>query len=181
MRLFTHLAEAIIRRVTRRPPDVIIGGADAPYLRRWHVLPRNRVFNLYLHHFLRDDDDRALHDHPWAWCSLVLAGGYYEHTIAAGGIHRRRWRPAGSLAISGPRRAHRIELHKLPRPGHGDMYDNDRATNTWVPRAVTCFTLFATGPTVRNWGFHCPQRGWVPWQNFTDPADPGIAGRGCEP
>ncbi len=161
------LAEAIIRRVTRRPPDVIIGGADAPYLRRWHILPRNRIFNLYLHHFLRDDDDRALHDHPWAWCSLVLAGGYYEHTIAAGGIHHRRWRPAGSLAMSGPCRAHRIELHKHPAEH--------------APLPVTCFTLFATGPTVRTWGFHCPERGWVPWQQFTDPADPGIAGRGCEP
>jgi hypothetical protein len=167
MRLFTHLAEAIIRRVTRRAPDVIIGGADAPYLRRWHVLPRNRIFNLYLHHFLRDDDDRALHDHPWAWCSLVLAGGYYEHTIAAGGIHRRRWRPAGSLRLSGPRRAHRIELHKHPAEH--------------APLPVTCFTLFATGPVVRAWGFHCAERGWVPWQQFTDPADPGIAGRGCEP
>lgn len=162
-----RLAEALIRRITRRPPDVIIGGANAPYLRRWHVLPRNRIFNLYLHHFLRDDDDRALHDHPWAWCSYVLAGGYYEHTIAAGGIHHRRWRPAGSLAISGPRRAHRVELHKH-QAEHGPLH-------------VTCFTLFATGPTVRNWGFHCPQRGWVPWQEFTDPADPGIAGRGCEP
>ena len=180
MTAFRHLAEAIIRRVTRRPPDVIIGGADAPYLRRWHILPRNRIFNLYLHHFLRDDDDRALHDHPWAWCSLVLAGGYYEHTIAAGGIHHRRWRPAGSLAISGPRRAHRIELHKHPQHML-DFYSvmGGRGRERLPP--VTCFTLFATGPTVRAWGFHCPKRGWVPWQQFTDPADPGIAGRGCEP
>jgi hypothetical protein len=34
---------------------------------------------------------------------------------------------------------------------------------------------------VRAWGFHCPERGWVPWQDFTDPADPGLTGRGCEP
>lgn len=176
-----RLAEALIRRITRRPPDVIIGGADAPYLRRWHVLPRNRIFNLYLHHFLRDDDDRALHDHPWAWCSLVLAGGYYEHTIAAGGIHRRRWRPAGSVRISGPRRAHRIELHKhwVTRPG--TVRDGADVSQITQHQTVTCFTLFATGPTVRNWGFHCPQRGWVPWQDFTDPADPGLTGRGCEP
>jgi hypothetical protein len=175
---FTRLAEALIRRITRRPPDVIIGGADAPYLRRWHVLPRNRLFNLYLHHFLLDDDDRALHDHPWAWCSLVLAGGYYEHTIAPGGIHHRRWRPAGSLAISGPRRAHRVELHKLS--AHS-IDAGGAAPPIVVSKTVTCFTLFATGPTVRNWGFHCPQRGWVPWQDFTDPADPGLTGRGCEP
>lgn len=175
MTLFTRLATALIRRITRRPPDVIIGGTDAPYLRRWHVLPRNRLFNLYLHHFLRDDDDRALHDHPWCWASLVLAGGYYEHTIAAGGIHHRHWRPAGTLKLSGPRRAHRIELHKhwptLPPP------DRSQPPTDCTPRPVTCFTL----PTVRNWGFHCAERGWVPWQDFTDPKDPGQVGRGCEP
>jgi hypothetical protein len=177
MTLFTRLAEALIRRITRRPPDRIIGGADAPYLRRWHVLPRNPWFNLYLHHFLRDDDDRALHDHPWAWASLMLAGGYYEHTIAAGGIHRRRWRQAGSLTVSGPRRAHRIELHK--HATGVTTYDNDRENGGWISRSVTCFTLFATGPRIREWGFHCPERGWVPWQAFTDPTDPGLTGKGC--
>ena len=44
-----------------RPPDRIIGGKDNPYLLRWHVVPRNPQQNIYLHHFLRSDDDRALH------------------------------------------------------------------------------------------------------------------------
>lgn len=42
-----------------RNPDFIIGGAD-PYMLRWWVIPRNKVFNIYLHRFLRSDDDRAL-------------------------------------------------------------------------------------------------------------------------
>ena len=49
------------RAVLSRAPDFIVG-ADAeggPYLRRWWLSPRNRLFNIYLHHFLRDDDDRA--------------------------------------------------------------------------------------------------------------------------
>src|SRR5690606_37136256 len=100
-----------------REPDFIVG-RDAPagaYLRRWYLTPwrnlqtrlrkraedaptrTNRAIahlvgllpNLYLHQFLRDDDDRALHDHPsWA-ASFMLQGGYVEHTIAAGGIHHR--------------------------------------------------------------------------------------------
>lgn len=63
------IVPAFIRRrllaiAKRRPPDVVIGGDASPYMRRWWVIPRNRRFNVYLHHFLRSDDDRALHDHP---------------------------------------------------------------------------------------------------------------------
>ena len=45
-----------------RPHFLISDQAD-PYLHRWYVIPRNRFLNLYLHKFLRDDEDRALHDH----------------------------------------------------------------------------------------------------------------------
>src|SRR5690606_35831081 len=92
----------VIRRlidwyIARRPPDFIVGGAERPYLKRWWLIPRNPIFNVYLHQFLRDDDDRALHDHPWPWCSILLDGSYIEHTIAAGGIHRRQLRQAPSI------------------------------------------------------------------------------------
>ena len=33
---------------------------------------------MYLHLFLRDDDDRALHDHPWDNASFLLTEGYVE-------------------------------------------------------------------------------------------------------
>jgi hypothetical protein len=152
------LAERLIQRCTRRAPDVVIGGHDNPYLRRWFVIPRNRFFNVYLHEFLRSDDDRALHDHPWVNCSVLLRGGYVEHTIAPGGIHVRTERWAGSVAfrMSG-KTAHRIELPYGP-----------------------CWTLFITGPRYRSWGFHCPEQGWVRWDRFTAPNDPGSIGPGCD-
>ena len=125
-RLFKHLHA---RTAAIRPPDFIVGADDpvGPYLRRWYLLPRNRVLNVYLHQFLRDDDDRALHDHPWAWLSVLLSGSYIEHTIAAGGIHHRRVRGAGSLKISGPWRAHRVELIPWadPDPAPCDEYADD--------------------------------------------------------
>lgn len=83
------IAKRLIERAKRRPPDFIIGGEDRPYLRRWWILPRNRFFNIYVHEFLRSDDDRALHDHPWLWASYIVEGHYNEHTIAAGGIHKK--------------------------------------------------------------------------------------------
>lgn len=60
-------------------PHFIIGGTDRPYLLRWFLIPRNRWFNIYLHKFCRDDDDRALHDHPWWFVSIMLQGSYVEH------------------------------------------------------------------------------------------------------
>lgn len=155
-RAFLALRRYLLAIADRRPPDVVIGGEADPYMRRWWVIPRNRFFNVYLHHFLRSDDDRALHDHPWWNVSVLLVGRYTEETINAGGVHVRTERQAGQFAFRGASHAHRIELT------HG-----------------ACWTLFITGPRIRAWGFHCP-RGWVHWRDFTNPADGGkTVGRGC--
>lgn len=163
------LFRLVIRHViARRQPDFIVG-ADSPegaYLRRWWLLPRNRYFNVYLHEFLRDDDDRALHDHPWPWLSFLLAGSYLEHTIRAGGIQRASLRTAGSLKVSGPWRAHRIALTRRVLGGQ--------------VRPAPCWTLFITGPQLRSWGFHCPKAGWKPWREFTAQGKPGEIGPGCD-
>lgn len=153
-----RIADRIISRITRRPPNFVIGGHERPYLRRWFVIPRNRWFNIYLHEFLRSDDDRALHDHPWINCSFLLRGRYVEHTILAGGIHERHVLSAGAvrLRLSG-RMAHRIELFDGP-----------------------CWTLFITGPRYREWGFHCEKAGWIHWRRFTAPEDSGSVGPGCD-
>lgn len=154
------LAGYFVRRVLHRKPspDVVIGDPADPYLLRWHVIPRNRFFNVYLHQFLRSDDDRALHDHPWFWLSVLLRGSYIEHTIAAGGIHHQKQYDAGSVRFHRATYAHRLEVI----PGK----------NAW--------TLFITGPKVRDWGFHCPQVGWVMWQKFCDMTTGGnTIGKGC--
>lgn len=152
--LFEHL---FLRVVSVRGPDLVIGAdKGTPYLSRWFVIPRNRWFNVYLHCFERSDDDRALHDHPWLFnASLVLAGQYTEHTIAAGGIHRRATLSVGQFRARWGGAPHRIELTQGP---------------VW--------TLFITGPVVRRWGFHCPQ-GWVHWSDFTA-NDGTTVGKGCE-
>lgn len=150
------LVRSILRVREERPADFVIGGKERPYLLRWWLLPRNRLFNVYLHEFRRKDDDRALHDHPWAFnASWVLRGAYTER-LANGS----RLLEAGDFRFRWGKAPHRVELlvsQELELP---------------------CWTLFFTGPVVRNWGFYCP-RGWVPWQEFTNPADKGDIGRGC--
>lgn len=152
--------------VIRRPPDFVIGGDDRPYLRRWWLIPRNRWFNVYLHHFCRSDDDRALHDHPWLNVSILLRGEYTEvlpalpHDpgyCARYDLYVRRVRRAPAIVFRRPSAAHRIELHAGP---------------VW--------TLFLTGPKVRSWGFWC-KRFWRHWRMFTDPRTGGrTVGPGCE-
>lgn len=139
----------------RRAPDIVIGGSEDPYMRRWWLIPRNRWFNIYLHQFCRSDDDRALHDHPWWNLSVLLRGEYTEHTIDAGGINKRIVRHAGDLKFRLASTAHRIELH-----------------------AGSCWTLFITGPRIREWGFHCPN-GWRHWKIFTAGPRGETIGRGC--
>lgn len=142
----------------RRPPNLVVGTLTDPYLLRWWLIPRNPVLNVYLHCFYRSDDDRALHDHPWLSASLLLCGRYVEHTIDAGGIHRRQEYRAGSWRFRGARFAHRLEIKPTER----------------------CWSLFITGPVIREWGFHC-ESGWRPSEDFVALRD-GVSsiGAGCE-
>lgn len=134
-----------------REPDFVIGEVDRPYMRRWWLIPRNDTFNIYYHEVLRDDDDRALHDHPWPSFSFMVRSGVREITAEGARIIR-----PGETVYRGPDFAHRLEL-----------IDGQPAE-----------TLFITGPKVRDWGFHCP-KGWVHWRDFVDPEDIGQRGRGC--
>lgn len=160
----SQLGDRLIARVTRRAPDFVIGKPGSPYIRRWWVIPRNRFFNIYLHEVLRDDDDRALHDHPWANCSIVLRGGYYEVTPRG-----RFWRNPGSVTFRRPRAAHRLELLRAG-DGPANLLKTDHSVSSW--------SLFITGPRVRVWGFHCP-KGWVPWFDFVAKGNAGEVGPGC--
>lgn len=144
-----------LRLMARRAPDFVIGGADRPYMQRWWVIPRNRWFNIYLHKIIRSDDDRALHDHPWLNCSILLKGSYVEIVPAAlpykyGDRTVVKVRHAGSVVTRRAVQPHRLEIIDEP-----------------------VISLFITGPNVRTWGFYAPQ-GWVNWKDFTDPDDPGL-------
>ena len=106
------------------------------YLERFHLVETSAC-RVTIHHWLRSDDDRALHDHPWPNASTVLAGRLVEHseygpiTLAP-----------GSVLTRAADEAHRIELV---------------SADAW--------TLFITGPIVRRWGFHTSS-GWVHWSEW---------------
>ena len=156
-----HIAELVTYRVvTMREPDFIIGGADNPYLYRWWAIPRNPVFNVYLHCTVRDDDDRALHDHPWPSVSLCL-DGHLAEVYRKRGVERIRDFHPGDIVWRGPWARHRLFLP-------------NGSTHAW--------TLFVTGPRIREWGFWCPQgfRGWREFTAHSTEGDSSRIGRGCE-
>jgi len=131
-------------------PDFVIGDPLNPYLRRWFLRPEGPSGGLYLHQILRDDDDRALHDHPWDSSVYIISGAYLEITKDA-----RRIYSSGDYRHMAAETAHRLVVDDAP---------------VW--------TLCFIGPRKREWGFHCPQ-GWVHWQDFTAKDNKGAIGKGC--
>lgn len=131
-------------------PHFIVGGIERPYTLRWHLIPRNKWLCIYLHKFLRDDDDRALHDHPWNFVSIMLSGAYHEHTDDS-----VITRSAPSIAYRSADHRHRVELI-----------------------SKSCWTIIFRGRVIREWGFWCP-KGFVHWRKFTASTDKAAIGQGC--
>lgn len=159
-----------------RKPDFYVGGKDNPYMLRWWVIPRNKYFNVYLHKFVRDDEDRATHGHPWKSLSIVLKGDYIEHRpikflnsfsgkIEIVGYEQETFRRR-SVIYRGADYYHRIELFK-----------NRSIACKEIPKPV--WTLFITGRKLKEWGFLCENKGFVHWKDFVDPEDHGDIGPGC--
>lgn len=117
-------------QVMQRPPAKTIGER---YLTRWHVIPKNRLFNLYLHHVQADDPDTHLHDHPWLFNLSVVLRGKIDETMPEG----HRLLREGSVTARMSRAPHRLAL-----------------------QSPDSLTLFVTGPKIRHWGFYT-ESGWV--------------------
>jgi len=139
-------------------PHFVIGAdnPDGAYMLRWYLVPRNPWLNLYLHKFLRDDEDRALHDHPWWFVSVMLRGGYRE-IVRLSELRRA----APSIAFRKAEHQHRVVLWR-DDAGH----------------IQPCWTLVLTGRKRRTWGFWCP-KGFVPFYDFVESSNHGNVGKGC--
>lgn len=130
-----------LRRYLRRF-RAVISLDNSPYLTRYRlIVTRSRC--IYLHHILRSDADRNMHDHPFDFTVVVLWGGYWEH--APKGV---TWRGPGSIIRHSAEDLHRIEM----------------------PKNRTAWTLFIRGPKRRDWGFQTAT-GWVAWQDYEDVGD----------
>jgi hypothetical protein len=134
-----------------------------PYLDRWFILRTDRLpFQIYLHHILRSDHDRDLHDHPWWFLTFILWGGYYE------------WQPSAISKFCQP-------IKYLRRPG-SILY---RRANHLHRLELTkpAWTLVIRGRKSREWGFVSGCGKWIPWREYLglqDAADPDTAAMDSE-
>lgn len=141
-----------------RVPDLTIGDADRPYMRRWHLFKYRRWFERYrragwrpcLHQILRSDDDRALHDHRAPNVSVVLSWRGYHEVIAPG------WKPGMNPALMRQEMRWRAPLVPIFRRA-------DQPHRLVLTRPV--WTLWVRFPPQREWGFWCA-KGWVHWLTF---------------
>ena len=88
-----------------------VGLPEAPFVRRW-VLDLH-FFSIRLHRWLSSDDLRFPHDHSWNFLTMVLRGGYTEHSYSDGGSLEYmggRIRKAGSVGFRGRNSIHKVEI-----------------------------------------------------------------------
>lgn len=160
-----------IVRIFYREPDFEVENNDKPYLKRWYIIPRNKRFNIYLHKFMQSDEDRALHDHPWWNISLLLQGCYDEVLPKDDAA----WRKHESRETITKRRYPLLPVFRGVNNIHRIQLLHDDEGNE---RAV--WTIFITGPKMRNWGFWC-NKGWRAHDDFVDQSEDGKhkTGAGC--
>ena len=125
------------------------------YMHRYYLFLKDRKnfpFNVTLHKILKSDDP-IMHDHPWPFLTIVLKGGYYEHTplYASNGKiigELSRWRGPGSFIFRKAREFHWLELEE----------------------GTPATTLFFMGPQQRDWGFLVnrtkQKTQWIQWENY---------------
>lgn len=135
----------LIARAERTPYEHI-----GDYMERWWLVPYNRLgIACRLHHILRSDDERAFHDHPWLYLTIILRGGYFEikPVYDRSGLYigtTRQWYGPGSFILRRAKSWHRLEI----RPNH------------------TAWTLFITGPKRQSWGFMIQPNNKTYWREY---------------
>jgi hypothetical protein len=121
------------------------------YLHRYYLFLKDRKhfpFNLTLHKIVRSDEP-VMHDHPWSYMTIVLRGGYWEHTPVFNYEGKKiaefqEWRGPGSVIMRKANEYHWLELD---------------------PDVGPATTLFFMGPQQREWGF-LKGNTWCKWKDY---------------
>lgn len=113
-----------------------LGNPNCPYLYRWTFIFFN--FSIRLHHWIRSDDKRHFHDHPFNFISIILKN-HYVNVSPSGRVKVK----AGSFWYSD---GHNIHYLDIPRGG--------------------AWTLLFCGRPYKKWGFYVNNHLWRPLRYF---------------
>lgn len=124
----------------------VCGQDGTEYLRRLHLL-HTPIGSIMLHWIRKPDPSPDMHDHPVAFVSFVLRGGYTEQVPS-------RW-PLVKHWQTDLRKIRRVNV-KRPSARH-------RIVEV-LPRTLT---LVFAGPKVQEWGYYTGNRNrFVPWKDY---------------
>lgn len=131
--------------------------------RRFWLFP----WSIRIHHIMREDADRDLHDHPWNARTIILRGGYIEERLLAADdpALQSMLMSAAAQGMSFDAAFQATEYIER-RPGetaqlsYGEFH---RIDSVAVGGAIT---LFITSPYKGTWGF-LVNGVKVPWRTYT--------------
>jgi hypothetical protein len=141
------IAKWIVRRAQRTPYSDIYGKDGSLYMERWWLFnpywPVEGLqqfawlpFSIRVHHIVRPDADRHLHDHPWNARTIILHGEYTEQRDD-NRYYRRQQGDTARLRFG--------EFHSI----------------RYVDPHRGAYTLFITGVKRGTWGFKVPYREYL--------------------
>jgi len=126
------------------------------YMDRYYIFlkDRNRFpFNVTIHK-IKKSDDPIFHDHPWSYMTIIIKGGYWEHTPVFNNDGKIiteiiRWCGPGTIIKRRANEFHWLEL-------------DDKVGPTT--------TLFFMGKQQRDWGFltktNTGNNQWIQWETY---------------
>ncbi|NYT44578.1 hypothetical protein H0A64_07025 [Alcaligenaceae bacterium] len=147
------VADAIIRRAQRTPyVDITSANGIQTYMGRWWLFNRydrpggarfKFLPSIRVHHIMREDRDRHLHDHPWNARTFILRGWYLEQLDDKGRkVHMREAGYTGRLLFG--------QYHRIA-----------------AVSAFGVWTIFITWRYRGTWGFRVNGRK-VPWREYLE-------------
>lgn len=150
----------------------ISGRADPEniYMIRYIVF-RSQWFSIYIHQFLRSDQD-SYHDHPWSFSTYIVSGvGYKEHQpdiwadkwINEYHVHGRLSSAVPDKVIVRSTVQNRFQFRNCRQLHWVELDRTYLAEEKDIAPTTICFI----GRRQRNWGFIDPaSRQWVFWKKF---------------
>lgn len=173
------IAAWLIARAKRTPYLHIMSADGAEmYMGRWWLFnPYSRTthkpalwwcpWSFRIHHIMRPDEDRDLHDHPWNARTIILRGFYKEQRLlqADDPALQQLLMKAAELRQSFDAALQATEhIDRLPgdtaRLRHGEYHRIDEVSPSGV------ITLFITSKWRGDWGF-LVNGVKVPWRTYT--------------
>lgn len=180
-RIFSYLADVLIVTAMRTPYAHLVG-----YMDRWWLVPYAEAGTghgtgpvsawrrplawvlqrlgvaVRVHEIMRSDNDRAFHDHPWSYLTVILGGGYWEirpmpfktwdGTIVE--VEQWTWHGPGSVLFRRASHFHRLVL----------------------PEGAKTTTLFITFRWQQVWGFRSANGGKVDHRTYLGGQGGGLGG-----